>query len=73
MAANHDWLGPMWNQAWHIADDDWLAEDNSTQDITNSSVRRLPHLLKAKLSYTRFIGGNSCALNSDAVLLDRSR
>ena len=61
----------MWNQTRNIADDDWLAEDNSAQDIADCSVRRLPHLLEAEFFYTRLIRSDCCALDTNAMLLDR--
>ena len=45
MAANHDRLSPVWNKTWNVADDDWFAEDNAAENVTDSSVGRLPHLL----------------------------
>ena len=70
MATNHDWLCPVRNQTRNIADNDWLTEDYSAEDVADCSVRRLPHLLKAKLFNASFIRSNSRALNANAMLLD---
>ena len=60
----------MWNKTWNVADDDWFAEDHATKDVADSSVGRLPHLLQAKLFNACFIRSNSCALNTNAMLLN---
>ena len=46
VTANDDWLGPVWNQARNVRDDDRLAEDNSTEDVADGSIRGLPHFFE---------------------------
>ena len=72
MTADHNWFAPMWNQPWNVLDDDWFAEYNSTQDVTDSSVRRLPHLLQIEFFNASFVRCDGCALNADAMLLNRT-
>ena len=70
MAANHDWLSPVWDQARYVADNDWFAENYAAKNVADCSVRRLPHLLEAKLFNTCLIWSDSCTFDSDTMLLD---
>ena len=49
---------------------DGLTEDSTTEDIPNGSIGTLPHLLEVEFLYTRFIGSNGGAFDTDVVLLD---
>ena len=68
MTANDDWLGPVWNQARNVRDDDRLAEDNSTEDVADGSIRGLPHFFETEFFNAGFIRSNGCALNANTVL-----
>ena len=73
MAADDDGLRPARHQAGDVAADDRLAEDDAAQNVADSAVRRLPHLLQAELLHPRLVRGDRRAFHADAVLLDRLR
>jgi hypothetical protein len=70
VSANDNWFSPAGNKPWNVLDNDWLAEDSSTQDVSNSTVWRLLHLFELELLNTRLIGGNGSALDTNSTLLD---
>ncbi len=70
MTADDDRLRPGWHQARDVADDDRLAEDDTTEDVADGAVWRLPHLLQAELFNTGFVWSDRRALDADAVLQD---
>ena len=71
VTADDDRLGPAGNEARHVLADDRLAEDDAAKDVADGAVRRLPHLLQAEFLDACFVRGDGCALDADAVLLDR--
>ena len=73
VTADDDRLGPAWNQAWNVRNNDWLAEHNTVENVSNGSVRRLPHLLQTELGYTSLVWGDGGTLHANAVLLDGVR
>jgi hypothetical protein len=70
MTTDNDWLGPAWNEARNIRANNWLSEDSTVQNITNSSIWRLPHLFKLELNNTFLIRSNGSTLDANLVLLD---
>ena len=68
MSANDDGRSPTWDEARDVADDDWLTEDSTIQNVSNRAVRGLPHLLKVKLLNSSRVWCDSGALNSYFVL-----
>ncbi len=70
VTTDDDGLVPAWNQPRDIRDDDGLAEDHSTENVTNRSVGASPHLLEAKLFDARLIRCDGGALHANSVLLD---
>lgn len=70
VSSNNDWLSPTRNTSWDVFDNDWLAEDDTTNNVANSAVRGLPHLLEVKLLNSSFVGGNRCTLNADLASFD---
>lgn len=68
VSADDDRLSPARNESWNIADDDWLAEHSSIQDVSNGSIWRFPHLLQAELLDTFAVRCDGCALDTDFVL-----
>jgi hypothetical protein len=73
VSSNNDGLSPAWDESWDVADDDGLTENGTVENVSNSSVRRLPHLLKVELLDTTLIRCNGGALNADFVLLHSLR
>lgn len=53
VSANGDGLGPARDKAGDIFADNWLSEDRSPKDVTDSSVRALPHFLQLELCEDR--------------------
>ena len=45
MTTNDNWGSPVGYQTWYILHYNWLTKNSTIQDITNSPVWRLPHLL----------------------------
>ena len=73
MTRHDDRRRPRPHQPRNVRADDRLAKDRAIEDVADRAVRRLPHLLEAKLLHTRFIRRNRRALHADAVLLDGVR
>lgn len=48
VSADGDGLRPAGNQPRNVLADDWLTEDGAAQDVSDGTVRALPHLLQAK-------------------------
>ena len=38
VSSNNDRFSPAWHESWDIRDDDWLSENGTIEDISNSSV-----------------------------------
>ena len=58
VTAYNDGGSPVRNQARDIFDNDWLTENGSVQDVTDSTVGAFPHLFQAELLYTGLIRSN---------------
>ena len=65
MSSDDDWFGPTWNTSWDVFDDNWLTEDDTTDDVSNCAVGGLPHLLKIELFNTCLIRCDGSALNAN--------
>ena len=72
MSANYDWFFPAWDQFWNVLDDDWLSENCTIHNVSDCTVRALPHFLKIKLFDSCLIWSNSCAFNTHLALFNRS-
>ena len=70
MTSDDDGLGPAGDQTRHIRHHNGLTEYHATEDVADSTIRRLPHLFQAKLDNSGLIRGDGCALHPDAVLGD---
>ena len=70
VSANDDWLLPPWNQSWDIFDDNGLSEDSAVEDISDSSVGALPHLLEFEFLDSGLVGGDGGAFDAYFALLD---
>ena len=68
VSADDDGRSPTWDKTRDVADDDWLTEDSSIQNVSNRTVRGLPHLLEVKLFYSSLVWCDCGALNSYFVL-----
>lgn len=69
MSTNDNGLDPSWNRPWDRVDDDWLTEDGTTEDVSNGSVWRQPHLLELKFLHSRLVGCDRGTLDGNLVLL----
>jgi hypothetical protein len=70
VATNDDRLGPAGNATRNVLNDNGLTEDDTTADVTDGTVGRLPHLLEGELLDTGLIRGDGGALDADLVFLD---
>ena len=68
MTSNHNWLRPTRNKFWNVLANDWLTENDTIQNVANSAVGRLPHLLQVEFFYTGFIWCDCCAFHANTVL-----
>ena len=68
MTSDHNWLSPTRYKLRNILTNDWLAKHHAIQNVADSSVRRLPHLLQIEFFYTGFVWGDGCTLHSNAML-----
>jgi len=68
VSTDNNWLSPSGNKSGDVADNNWLAEDCSVKDVSDSSVGGLPHLLKTELLDSVSVGSDCGALNADFVL-----
>lgn len=64
-------LSPSVDETRNILDDDGLTEDSSSEDVSDGSIRGLPHLFQFELLYSRLVGGDSGTLDSHIVLESR--
>jgi hypothetical protein len=70
VSADDDGLSPSGNAARDVLDDDGFAENDTTTDVADGSIGRLPHLLEVELLNTCLIWGDGCTFNSDFASLD---
>jgi hypothetical protein len=71
MTANNNRLGPTWNQTRHVFNDDGLAEDRTTQDVSNGAVWRAPHFFQAKFFNAAFIRRDRRAFDANTIFFNR--
>ena len=65
VTAHNDGLGPAGHKTRDVANDNGLTEDGSVEDVANSAVGALPHLLEAELFNTGLVGGDGGALDTN--------
>ncbi|CAB5002031.1 unannotated protein [freshwater metagenome] len=70
VAANHDWLGPPWNQTGNVRADDGLTKNHAAQNVADGAIGGAPHLLQAELFDPRLVWRDGCALHAHAVFFD---
>lgn len=70
VAPDDDGLLPAGHQARDAGNDDGLAEDGAAEVVADGAVGGQPHLLEVELLDSCLVGGDSCALHADLVLLD---
>mmetsp|Transcript_18496 Transcript_18496/g.13296 ORF Transcript_18496/g.13296 Transcript_18496/m.13296 type:complete len:332 (+) Transcript_18496:516-1511(+) len=70
VSTNDNRLGPSWHQSGNVLNDNRFSEDSSVKDVSNSTVRRSPHLLKLELFNTTLIRSNSGTFDTNLMLLD---
>ena len=73
VSSNNDGLSPARNKSWNVFDDNWFTENSTTKDVSNCTVRWLPHLFKFKLLYSCLISSDCCAFYTNTTLLYSSR
>ena len=71
MTTDDDRFRPVRDQPWYIFDDNRLTEDNATEDVSDGSIRRLPHLLQVKFLDACLIRRDRRAFDADTMLLYR--
>lgn len=60
-------LDPAWNQAGNVFADNSLSEHSATQDISDCSVGRAPHLLEFELLHALLIRSDGGTLDTNVV------
>ena len=65
VSSDNDGLGPARNESRDVLNDDRFTENGTIENVSNSSIGRLPHLLQSKLLNTALIRGDSGALHTD--------
>ena len=73
VSSNDNWLGPAGNESWNVADNNWFSENSSVKNVSDCSVRWLPHLLQIEFFNSLFIWCDSCAFDSYFVLFHSFR
>ena len=68
VSPNHNRLAPVRHKFRNVLADNWLAKHDAIQNVANSSVWRLPHLLQIELFDSRLIWRNCRALHAHAML-----
>jgi len=71
MTTDDNGLSPARHETRNVLHNNGLTEDGTTENVTDGTVRREPHLLEIELLDTRFIGSDRGALDTNVVLLDR--
>ena len=70
VSTNDNWSLPAWNEFRDVANDDGCSEDSTADNVSDGSVRRLPHLFEAELLNTGLIRSDSGALDTNLAGLD---
>ena len=70
MSADDDGLGPAGHEAGDVIDDDRFSEDGATNDVSDGTVGRLPHLLEVELGDASLVRRDRGALDADLAGLD---
>ena len=71
VTANHNRLGPAWDETRNIIDDDGLTEDNAAENVADRAIRAAPHFLQAELFDPCFVWRDGRTFHSNAILLGR--
>mmetsp|Transcript_97472 Transcript_97472/g.134064 ORF Transcript_97472/g.134064 Transcript_97472/m.134064 type:complete len:376 (-) Transcript_97472:86-1213(-) len=69
VSTDNDRLGPAGHQSGDVLDNNRFSENGTIKDVSNSSVRRSPHLLEFELFNTTLIRSDSGTLDTNLVLL----
>jgi len=70
MPSDNDGLSPIGNASRDVLDYDWFTENDTTTDIPDGTIGRLPHLLEFELLNVCLIGCDGCTFNSDFASFD---
>src|SRR5690606_9007354 len=70
MTTNNNWLCPTLNVTRYVAHNDWLTENGSSHNVTNSSVRRFPHFFQSEFFNTLFIWSNGSTFDSYVIFFN---
>ena len=70
MSTDDDWFCPTWNTSGNVLDDDWLTENDTSNNITESSVGRLPHLLQIEFLDSSFVRSDSSTFDTNFAGFD---
>src|SRR3546814_2549528 len=70
MAADHNGLRPVGNQAGNVPADNGFTENSTTHNVTNGSVRCTPHFFQVEFLYTGFVWSDGGTFDAYMVFLD---
>lgn len=70
MSTDDDWFGPTWNTTWNVLDDDGLTENDTSNNVTESSVGGLPHLLQIEFLDSSFVRSDSSTFDTNFAGFD---
>ena len=71
VTTNNNRLGPAWDTAGDVGNNNGLSEDGTVKNVSNGSVGTSPHLLEVELLNTALVGGDGGALDGNLVVLGR--
>lgn len=67
MATDDNWLRPAWDKSWDVLAQDGLTKNCATENISDRSIGRQPHLLKLEFFNALFVWCDCGALDSNVV------
>lgn len=70
VSTNDNGVRPIFYYSGDIVTNDSFSEYSSIKNVSNGSVRRLPHLFKFKLFNSFLIWGDGCTFNADLMLFN---
>lgn len=70
MSSDNDRLFPAGDKLGDVADDDGLAENSATHNVTDGAIRRFPHFFEIELFNASFIRRDRSTLDSNLAGFD---
>ena len=68
VTANANWLFPAWDKERNVFANNWFTEDDSIENVTDSSIWGFPHRFKVEFFNTVFIWCDGCTFDSNIML-----